>query len=190
MSPQIIGRKTARTGYITVEELRLSVADGVEFDREIEWHGDGAAVLPFNPQARTALVIRQFRAPVLAAAGEVSLVEACAGMIEDGDAEATVRREAQEELGLRLGPVELVARTWSSPGVSTERVSLFIAPYAPADVSGPGGGLALEHEDITVIERPLVDLAAEVDGGHILDAKLLMLLQALRLRRPELFGPR
>jgi ADP-ribose pyrophosphatase YjhB (NUDIX family) len=64
-----------------------------------------------------------------------SIEEACAGMISEAgqDAEATARREAYEELGVRLASLELVSRVWSSPGVSSERVSLFLAPYVAAD---------------------------------------------------------
>jgi hypothetical protein len=67
-------------------------------------------------------------------------------------------------------------------------MNLYLAPYAQADRVGPGGGLAAEYEDITVIEMPLAEMAAMVDGGHIVDMKTLILAQTLRLRRPELFN--
>jgi hypothetical protein len=38
-----------------------------------------------------------------------------------------------------------------------------------------------------VIERPLAELAAAADQRRIADGKLLTLVLALRLRRPELF---
>ena len=108
-------------------------------------------------------------------------------MIEGGDAEATARREASEELGLALGDLEFVGRAWTSPGVTTERVSLFLAPYAASDRIGDGGGAAGEQEAITVLEQPLLQMAGAADRGEIADAKLFMLLQTLRLRQPELF---
>jgi hypothetical protein len=40
-----------------------------------------------------------------------------------------------------------------------------------------------------VVERPLAALAAAADRAEIADAKLFSLVQTLRLRRPELFGP-
>src|SRR5205807_2472902 len=76
---------------------------------------------------------------------------------------------------------------WSSPGVSTERQSLFLAPYRSADRISDGGGVEGEHEGITVVERLLAELAADVDQGRIADGKLLTLVLALRLRRPDLF---
>ena len=189
MSPRIIEREIAHAGYLTIERLRLRFADGAEAFREVESHGDAAAVLPYDAERRCALVVRLFRAPVLIAAGEIFLEEACAGMIELEDATTAVHREANEELGVDLPSLEFIARVWSSPGVSTERQSLFLAPYRPSDQKGKGGGARGEHEGITVVERSLSGLAFDADGGRIADAKLLILVLALRLRHPELFAP-
>jgi nudix-type nucleoside diphosphatase (YffH/AdpP family) len=177
------------TGYLTIERLRLRLADGAEAFREVESHGNAAAVLPYDAERRCALVVRLFRAPVLVATGGFISEEACAGMIELEDAPATARREANEELGVDLKSLEFIARVWSSPGVSTERQSLFLAPYCPADRSGKGGGVQGEDEGITVVERSLDGLAFDANQGRIADAKLLTLVLALRLRRPELFAP-
>jgi nudix-type nucleoside diphosphatase (YffH/AdpP family) len=114
------------------------------------------------------------------------LEEACAGMIEREADEAAARREAFEELGVSLHALERIARIWSSPGVSTERQSLFLARYGESDRTGKGGGLASEHEGITVVERPLAELMREADEGRITDGKLLILLFALRHRHAGL----
>jgi 8-oxo-dGTP pyrophosphatase MutT (NUDIX family) len=108
-------------------------------------------------------------------------------MIEHESDEAAARREAGEELGVRLGDLELVARIWSSPGVSAERQSLFLAPYVPADRFGAGGGVVGEHEGITVVERPLRELFRDIEAGRVVDGKLVTLLLALRFRKPGLF---
>ena len=197
MRPEILDRDATHIGYITVERLRVRLADGAEVIREVESHGDAIAVLPYDPERRTALIVQLFRAPAFDRFGDEALEEACAGMIETtesraadhrtADEAATVRREAFEELGLRLGELEFVARVWSSPGVSAERVGLYLAPYAPSDRVGPGGGLVEEHEAITVIERSLARLAQDADSGLITDLKLLALVLALRTRRPNLF---
>lgn len=188
MTPTVLARENLSSGYIKVERLRLRLASGAEAIREVESHGDAVAVLPYDPARGCALVVRLFRAPLLESVGLTSLEEACAGMIDTGDAESAVRREAMEELGLRLGDVEFVAKVWPSPGVSTETATLYLAPYCLEDRVGVGGGLATENEEITVIERSLNDLAAEADEGRIGDGKLLTLVLALRLRHPEVFG--
>jgi nudix-type nucleoside diphosphatase (YffH/AdpP family) len=189
MKPRILARDVGYVGYLTVERLRLRLADGAVVSRELERHGDAVAVLPYDLGRRCALVVRLFRAPVLAASGETVSEEACAGMIEIEDAATAARREAQEELGVELTALEFIGRVWSSPGVSTERQSLFLAPYHLSDRTGPGGGARGEHEGITVVEQSLAELATEADRARIADAKLLILLQTLRLRRPELFAP-
>ena len=187
MKPEILNRETVYAGYLRVERLTMRLAGGAVVVREVEDHGESVAVLPYDPSARVALIVSLLRAPPFDRAGELAMEEACAGMIEDGDAPATVRREALEELGVRLKTLDFVARVWPSPGVSAERTSLFLAPYAPDDRIAPGGGVAAEQENITVVERPLADLAAAADAGRIDDHKLLTLVQTLRLRRPDLF---
>ena len=188
MKPKLLERETVYSGYLSIERLKLRLADGATVWREVERHGDAAAVLPYDVQRRCALIVRLFRAPVFDVCGALILEEACAGMVEREDVEAAARREAKEELGVNLSSLELVTQVWSSPGVSTERQSLFLAPYNTADRKSPGGGAAGEHEGITIIERPLADLAAAVDQRWIADAKLVILVLALQLRRPELFA--
>jgi nudix-type nucleoside diphosphatase (YffH/AdpP family) len=190
MKPVILERTTVYSGYLTVDALRVRLSDGSIVSREVERHGDAAAVLPYDRERRCALIVSLFRAPVLQEAGMDAMEEACAGMISGvvEEAEAAARREAYEELGVRLASMDLVARVWSSPGVSSERVSLFLAPYAAADRIAAGGGLREEHEGISVLERPLATLAAAADQGRIEDGKLLTLVLALRLRSPDLFA--
>ena len=188
MLPKLIQRQNAYTGYLSIDRLQLQLADGATVWREVERHGNAAVVLPYDAKHRCALVVRLFRAPVFDACGKVALEEACAGMIGEEGAEAAARREAMEEMGVSLGSLELVAHVWSSAGVSTEQQSLFLAPYEQVDRTGPGGGVADEHEGITPIERPLAELAVEVAQYQIADAKLVTLILALQLRRPELFA--
>ena len=53
-----------------------------------------------------------------------------------------------------------------SPGSVAERLSLFVAHYTPADRISEGGGLAKEGEDIEVVEMPLAEAFAMMDGGR------------------------
>lgn len=187
MKPQILARETVYTGYLTVDRLQVQLADGAQVWLEVERHGDAVVVLPYDAERRCALVVRLFRAPVFDTTGEEVLEEACAGMIGNEDSEIAARREAYEELGVVLKSLEFVGRFWSSPGVSTERQSMFLAPYGAADRLGQGGGVAGEHEGITVVERTFAELATDVDQGRIMDGKLATLILTLRRRKPELF---
>jgi hypothetical protein len=49
MKPEILERQIAYAGYITVERLRIRLTDSAEVSREVERHGDAAAVLRESP---------------------------------------------------------------------------------------------------------------------------------------------
>jgi nudix-type nucleoside diphosphatase (YffH/AdpP family) len=190
MSAEILDKNTIHDGWAKYSVLRVRLPDGEVARRELEEHGPAVAVLPYDPERRTAIVVRQFRAPVLAAAGEAMLMEVVAGLTDGEAPEGTARREALEETGLELKQLEPVGCVWTMPGLSTERMHLYLAPYSHADRVGQGGGAQGEHENITVLELPVRELAAMADAGTLADMKTLVLLQTLRLRRPELFQAR
>jgi len=187
--------KIARTDTLYEGFSRLLIAtvelpDGQTIRREIEDHGHAVCVLPYDPVRRTAILVRQFRAPVNLADGREHLLEAVAGSIEDETRDACAYRESLEEAGLKLRALEHLGTAWSMPGVSTELMDLYVAPYSEADRVGVGGGVDDEHEGITVVELPLAELAAMADAGQIMDMKTLAVVQTLRLRKPELFDAR
>jgi len=188
MSVEIVEKKKAYAGWLSMWVASIRLADGRFMRREIVEHGQAVCVLPYDALRRTTVLVRQLRVPVYVTAGEERLLEAIAGMVDDGDPSATVRREALEEAGLRLGDLESVADAWPSPGFLTERVALYLAPYRLQDRVGAGGGLAEEHEEIEVVEMPLENVAAMADRGELVDLKTLCLVQTLRLRHPRLFG--
>jgi nudix-type nucleoside diphosphatase (YffH/AdpP family) len=185
---QIRKVETVRRGYVTLMVATLVGPDGQAFRREIEDHGRAACVLPYDPERRTALLVSLPRAPVIWAGGPSELLEAPAGMVEGEDPQATALREAFEEVGVRLRGLEPVGSPFSTPGVSSERIDLFLGACSAADRTGDGGGLADEHELISVRETPLAELWAAVEARRIEDLKTLALILALRVRRPELFA--
>ncbi|MBV9221320.1 MAG: NUDIX hydrolase [Methylobacteriaceae bacterium] len=184
---RIVEFKLLHSGFSKFGIARVRLRDGTIVNREIEDHGSAAAVLPYDPVARNAVLVSQFRPPVLHAGEAAHVLEAPAGLLGEELPEACARREALEETGLELGELELVARIYSSPGISTERIHLFLAAFSPTQRLHQGGGLASEHEDLTVIELGLRDLADMTDRGEIVDMKTLALVMALRVRHPDLF---
>jgi len=152
--------------------------------RETYDRGNGAAVLPHDPERDTVLLTRQFRWPAYVNGHpDGMLVEAAAGLLDEDDPETAVRREAAEELGIRLGTVTKVFDAFMSPGSVTERVHGYVGAYTPADLVEAGGGLEDEGEDIEVLELPLDEALAMVADGRIADGKTIMLLQWAALQR-------
>lgn len=185
---EIVSTTVQYRGWASLSLASVKLGDGRMVTRVIEDHGNAACVLPYDPERRVALLVRQLRVPPLYAAGVATLLEAPAGLIDKGEDGATAAtREAMEEVGVRLAVLEPVASVWTMPGVSAERMSLFLGAFTPADKVAQGGGVATEHEDIEVIEMPLAELAAMADAGTLGDLKTFTLVQTLRLRRPELF---
>lgn len=143
--------------------------------------GDGAVILPFDPERNTVLLVRQFRFPAYVTGHHELLIEACAGLLDADDPETAIRREAEEELGYRLREVRHIYTSYMSPGSLTERLSFFTADYSPADRISDGGGHPDEGEDIEVLEMPVDEALAAVRDGRIIDAKTIMLIQHLKL---------
>jgi nudix-type nucleoside diphosphatase (YffH/AdpP family) len=185
--PDVIDQKILHEGWGRLLALRIRLADGRVMKREVEDHGAAVGVLPYDPSRRVAMLVRQFRAAVFHAGGGPEMLEAPAGLLEEDDPADCVRREALEEVGLSLKSLEPVGAVWTMPGISTERMHLYLAPYGAGDRTGEGGGVADEHENITVVEMELAELAALADRGGLSDLKTFGLVQTLRLRRPDLF---
>lgn len=189
MAYEITRIDSIHEGWCKLVVATIHTPDGETIRREIEDHGTVIAVLAYDPERRVALLARQFRPPPFFAAGQAEMTEAVAGFVdEDEPPEESARREALEEAGLRLDALDPVGTVWTSPGLSTERTHLFLAAYRAADRVEEGGGVASEHEAITLAETPLAALAAGAEAGAIDDLKLLTLVQTLRLRRPDLFA--
>jgi nudix-type nucleoside diphosphatase (YffH/AdpP family) len=186
--PHILSTHSLYDGWTTLRSVQLRLESGEIIQREVEDHGNAVAVLPFDPVRRTALLIRGLRAPALLSAGRTELLECPAGLIEEADPAQTARREAYEEVGLRLRELEHVGRVWTSPGISTEEMDLYLAPYSAADRVHAGGGLGTESEHLEVIELRLDELWSMAERKEIDDLKTLTLVLMLRIRHPELFG--
>jgi nudix-type nucleoside diphosphatase (YffH/AdpP family) len=146
--------------------------------RETYDRGNGATILLYDEGRGTVLLTRQFRCPAYVNGHpDGMLIEAAGGLLDGEDAEAAIRREAEEEAGVRLGGVTKLFELFMSPGSVTERVAFYVAPYDAAQRVSGGGGVISEGEEIEVLELSLDDALARVESGEIVDAKTVLLLQ-------------
>lgn len=187
-TPAALPLKVIHKGWNTFGLATLTLPDGSPVQRALEDHGQAACVLPYDPDRRVALLVRQARVGPAFWGEPAEVDEAPAGGLDGGEPEATAIREAMEEAGVRLARLELVAHAYSMPSVSTERLWLYLAPYGESDRVGDGGGLHDEGEQLLALEVPLAALGEATRSGRLLDLKTLSLVQALMLRRPELFS--
>jgi len=158
--------------------LRFKRADGTwqSLTRETYDRGNGAAILLVDNKKRTVLLTRQFRYPAYVNGSDDLLIEACAGLLDERNPEAAIRAEAEEEAGVRVSDVTKVFESYMSPGSVTEKLYFFVANYGEKDRVSVGGGVAVDGEDIEVIEVPFEQALRMIDTGEIVDGKTIMLL--------------
>lgn len=144
--------------------------------------GDACAILLYNKQQKTVVLTRQFRLPsFLNGNTEGSLIEACAGKIDDETPEESILREALEETGYGIMEAEKIGEAYMSPGSVTEKLHFFVAPYDASMKQHAGGGLEHEGEDIEVFEVTLEEAMQMIKEGKIKDGKTIILLQHAKL---------
>ena len=148
-------KRSVYKGFFSVEEHDLTYQ---KFNKEQSnvvtrstlVSSDAVIVLPYDPVNDRILLIEQFRAGPFVRGDETPWVlEPIAGLIDEGETpESAGIREAQEEALLEIKRLELVARSYPSPGISTEFFHQYIGISELLDSSSVIAGLSSENEDI------------------------------------------
>ena len=153
-------------------------------EREAYDRGNGSTILLYNAAKQSVILTRQFRLPTFVNGNpDGMLIEACAGLLEEHNAEDCIKKEAEEETGYKIDKVEKIFEAYMSPGSVTEILYFFVAEYSEAMKVSEGGGLAQEQEDIEVLELSFDDAYAMIASGEIKDAKTIMLLQYAKINQ-------
>ena len=141
----------------------VTLPNGSTAELEILHHPGGAAVVALDAAGRVCL-LRQYRH---AAGGW--LWELPAGKLENGEAPLLrAQRELEEEAGMRAADWQALGKIFSSPGVFTDVVHLYLAralTAVPACLE--------EHEVIEVHWLPWAEAWRMAQAGEIEDAKTL-----------------
>ncbi|MBS1530323.1 MAG: GDP-mannose pyrophosphatase NudK [Bacteroidetes bacterium] len=146
--------------------------------REAYDRGNGATILLYNRENKSVILTRQFRMPTYINGNpDGYLIETCAGLLDQDNAEECIRRETEEETGYKISSVKKVFEAYMSPGSVTELVYFFVAEYSKEMKTGEGGGIEEEQEHIEVLEIPFDEALAMMNTGEIKDGKTIILLQ-------------
>ena len=148
-------KRSVYHGFFSVEEHDLTYQ---KFNKEQSnvvtrstiVSSDAVIVLPYDPVNDRILLIEQFRVgPYIKGDENPWVLEPIAGLIDEGETpESAGIREAQEEAHLEIKRLELVSRSYPSPGISTEFFHQYIGIVELPGSSNLIAGLSSENEDI------------------------------------------
>jgi ADP-ribose pyrophosphatase len=149
---------------IKVSVDTVDLPNGMRIPLEIVRHPGGAAVAAIDARNRIC-VLRQYRH---AAGGYIH--ELPAGKLEAGEPpEATIRRELAEEAGLHAAHWQSLGAYFSSPGVFTEVIHLYMATGLEPVVARP------EADEVFEVEWwPLDEAVERARNGELTDAKTII----------------
>jgi ADP-ribose pyrophosphatase len=142
----------------------VRMPDGEVVGRDILEHPGAVAIVALDSAGRV-LLIRQYRHPV----GRL-LWEIPAGLrdVAGEPLRLTAERELLEEAGYRAGQWRVLTDTFSTPGISTERLRIFLA-RGLAEVPAAERSYVREHEEahLTLAWLPLEEAVRRVLAGEL-----------------------
>jgi ADP-ribose pyrophosphatase len=179
---QVVSRRTAFRGEkIDVEVLRIRTSSGRCVNRSLVKAQPVVVLIPRKKDGRLIL-IRQLR---VAAGNEI--LEFPAGTVEKGESIAQcARRELEEETGWRAGRLRRVLGFFPTPGISTEKMHLFIADRL-TKVPSPGCD---PDEELTVEDYTVAEVEKMIQQGQIIDGKTILGFLFLQRFLPRKNGPK
>ena len=145
-----------------IDHVTNELPNGKAAKREIAVHVGASAVLPIDSEGNVYLV-RQFRAPI-----DQVLLEIPAGKLDavDEDRLLAAKRELEEETGLTAESWLHLTDTFTTPGFSNEKISLYLARDLNFGASRPD-----EDEFLNVVKMPFEEAFQMVMRDEIRDAK-------------------
>ena len=169
--------------------VTLQGKDGrVVQERDVMIAGKVIVVIPIDVARQEIVLIRQFRVPAHLANGRGDLVEFVAGRVEAGESliEAA-RRECKEEIGIEPGKAVELLTFLSTPGVTDEEVTIFLAAVDATKVHE--GSLITPDGEQLYVHRVSIDAAISALDRHTMRGSPMIIgLQWLALNRGRIAG--
>jgi nudix-type nucleoside diphosphatase (YffH/AdpP family) len=144
--------------------------------------GQAVAVLIYLQDKESFVLVRQFRYAVHATGEQGWIDEIVAGVLEHNNPLDCAKRECIEETGYDIDKFEKIGYVFASPGITTERVHLYIGYCNSSDKKYVGGGLPEEHEDILIKEISVKEAYQKLIKGGFSDGKTILALQHFFLK--------
>ena len=188
---EILSQEIAYQGFFRVEKYRLkhTLFGGgwsAEITRELFMRGSCVAVLLYDPDTDKVVLIEQFRAGAILNPDRAWVVEIVAGAIEEGEiAEQVAYRESMEEAGCEIQQLMVINEFYTTPGGSSEWITLFCGKV---DSSQVGGIYGLDHEDEDIWVRAVDfdEAYLMLENGEIESAIPIIAIQWLALNKQKL----
>jgi nudix-type nucleoside diphosphatase (YffH/AdpP family) len=195
--------KTIREGYLKIESVEV-ITRGTPHVLERIKKKDAIAALVYNTDTKKFIFVKQFRPgpmdtlteivagnctreseelyfQILDEAQSLNLSEdAISEYVENklvSTLEDEMKREVMEEIGYKVDKIDKLCSFYSSPGVTTETMFLFVCYVS--EKTEAGGGLVEEHEEIEIVEYTMEELSS----AEFTDAKTIIALMHI----PNLF---
>lgn len=179
--PVLSTRVLAEGHVATFAEDEVRTPDGATMSREYLRHPGAVGVIAMDDDERVVLV-RQYRHPV-----RHRLTEPPAGLLDKAgeDPLAAAKRELAEEVGLAAGRWDVLVDLFSTPGIVSEGIRVFLArDLATAD--RPDGFTAEgEEAEMDTVWASLDDLLRAVLDGRVHNPTLVTGVLAAGVARAD-----
>ena len=167
-------KRQVYNGFFSVEEHDISFKKFDGFESKVVTRcalvsSDAVIVLPYDPKNDRVLLVEQFRTgPYVKGDANPWVLEPIAGLIDVGETpEEAGLRETKEEACLDLERMELVARSYPSPGISTEFFHQYIGIVSLPESTDVIAGRKTENEDIRSHIFTLEKFSGMISSGEI-----------------------
>ena len=144
--------------------------------------GPAVACMIYLYDIEKYVLVQQFRYPVTLLPNEDPwILEVVAGVIDVGhNAEQTAWKEIQEEAGFVPDSLELIYEMWTSPGISSERIFIYLAKGRSTQSTQTGDPNDTD-EDVKVHYFSKKELRQLLLDNKVKDAKTIIAIQHVLL---------